>query len=100
VRPGIWLDEAGVAWLQDARTKVIEVVLCQRADNLTLKQVHKELPHLSVEQIETALAYYHAHQNELDEEIEGRLQWVLELQKTLPPGPTREELLARLKAKP
>lgn len=97
--PGIHLDEAGVAWLQGTRSKVIEVVLCQRADNLTSKQVQEELPHLSVEQVETALTYYQAHQEELDAEIERRLQWVLELQKSLPPGPTREELLARLKAK-
>jgi uncharacterized protein (DUF433 family) len=93
---GIQLDEAGVAWLEGTRTKVIEVVLCQQGSNLTVEGVHDHLPHLSVPQIQTAVAYYEAHREELDADIERRLQWVREFQQTQPKGPSREELLARL----
>lgn len=95
--PGIRLDEAGVAWLEGTRTKVNEVVLCQQAGGLTIAGVHDHLPHLTLAQIEAALAYYDAHQEELDAEIERDLKYVLDLKATLPKGPTRLELLARLK---
>jgi len=98
--PGIQLDERGVAWLQGTRTKVIEVVLCQQSENLTPEQVHEELPHLSLEQIERALAYYDIHRQELDADIERRQAWVQAFRETQPPGPTRTELLARLNEKP
>jgi uncharacterized protein (DUF433 family) len=65
VAPGIRLDGQGVAWLEGTRTKVIEVMLCQEAGNLTAQQVHEELPHLSVAQVENALAYAKAHREEL-----------------------------------
>ena len=90
------MDERGVAWLQGTRTKVIEVVLCQRANHLTAVGVQEQYEHLSLEQITTALSYYQAHREEIDKQIEERRQWVREFQKTQPKGPTREELLARL----
>ena len=95
--PGIRLDEHGVAWLEGTRTKVIEVMLCQEAGSLTAEQVHEELPHLSVAQIVSALAYAEAHHEELEADIARRQEWVREFRKTQPPGPSREELLARLK---
>jgi uncharacterized protein (DUF433 family) len=97
VAPHICLDEEGVAWLEGTRTKVIEVVLCQQANALTAEGVHEELPHLSVERIRAALAYYEQHRDELEADIARRQEWVREFRKTQPPGPTREELLARLK---
>ncbi len=93
----ICLDNAGTAWIEGTGTKVIEVVLCQQANGLSVEGVREHLEHLTVEQIKTALTYYEAHQKELDDEIQRRLDWVQELQATQPKGPTREELLARLK---
>lgn len=95
--PLICLDEAGIAWLDGTGTKVIEVVLCQQANGLSVEGVHEHLEHLTVDQIEAALAYYKAHRAELDAEIQRRLEWVQELQATQPKGPTRTELQARLK---
>jgi uncharacterized protein (DUF433 family) len=71
----IVLDEKGVAWIEDTATKVMEVALTKRVSGLTPEQLQEELPHLSVAQIYSALAYYYAHKDELDAEIERRKQW-------------------------
>ena len=96
--PKIRLDEAGVAWIEGTRTKVIEVVLNQQWSGETPEELQPDMPHLSVEQIRAAMAYYEAHREELESDIARRRQWVEEIRKTQPQGPTREELLARLKA--
>jgi uncharacterized protein (DUF433 family) len=97
VAPHICLDEEGVAWLEGTQTKVIEVVLCQQANGLTPEEIHDGLPHLSVERIRAALAYYERHRDELEADIARRQEWAEEFRKTQRPGPTRAELLARLR---
>ena len=72
VAPHIHLDDAGVAWVDDANTKVIEIALDQIAHGFTPEQIHEQHPHLSLPQVYAALAYYHDHREELDAEIERR----------------------------
>jgi uncharacterized protein (DUF433 family) len=76
---GIFLDENGVAWIEGTATKVIEVALTKRVSGLTPEELQAELPHLSLAQVYAALAYYHAHQDQLDAEIERRKQWAEEM---------------------
>ena len=96
VAAGIRLDEAGVPWIEGTRTKVIEVVRCQQANGYSPEELHEELPHLSVLQVEAAMDYYASHREELDADMERRRQWADELRTTQPQGPTRADLLARL----
>jgi uncharacterized protein (DUF433 family) len=79
ITPRIRLDEKGVAWIAGTTIKVIEVALTQAASGLTPEEMQAELPHLSVAQVYAALAYYHAHREELDAEIERRRQWADEM---------------------
>jgi uncharacterized protein (DUF433 family) len=95
--PRIRLDEAGVAWIERTRTKVIEIVLNQLWSGETPEELQPDMPHLSVEQIRDAMTYYEAHREELEADIARRRQWVEEFRKTQRKGPTREELLAQLK---
>src|SRR6266403_4752424 len=66
----IWLDDRGVAWIDQTNVKVIEVVLDKLAHGSSPEEMHFQYPHLSLAQIHAALAYYYDHQSELDAEIQ------------------------------
>ena len=60
--PHIKLDEQGVAWIDDANVKVIEVVVDRLAYGWSPEEIHFQHVHLSLAQIHAALAYYYDHQ--------------------------------------
>src|SRR6059058_2204590 len=66
----IWLDDRGVAWIDQTNVKVIEVVLDKLAHGSSPEEMHFQYPHLSLSQIYAAFAYYHDHQTEMDAQIE------------------------------
>ena len=70
----IRVDDAGVAWVEDTRVKVIEIALDKIAFGWTPDQMHEQHPNLSLAQIHAALAYYYDHQAELDLDIANRYQ--------------------------
>ena len=88
----IWLDDKGVAWIDNTKTKVIYVVQDQML-GFTAEQIHEQHPHLSLAQIYAALAYYYDHKEELDADIERREKVAEELISTL----ESPELLQQLK---
>ena len=91
-------DEKGVAWIDETKVKVIEVVLDHLAYGWSAEEIHFQHPHLSMAQIHAALSYYYEHQAELDEEIERQFREVkgLEAQKSNPFS--RQMLIDRLRA--
>lgn len=70
----IWLDDRGVAWIDDANTKVIEVALDSLAHGWSPEEIHFQHPHLSLGQIHAALAFYHDHKVDLDEAIQAQFR--------------------------
>jgi len=66
----IWLDDRGVAWIDQTNVKVIEVVLDKLAHGSSPEEMHFQYPHLTLSQIYAALAHYHDHQAEMDVQIE------------------------------
>jgi uncharacterized protein (DUF433 family) len=62
--------------------KVIELVLDKVAYGWSPEELHFQHPDLTLGQIHSALAYYWDHQDELDQEIEKRLQEINRIQKT------------------
>jgi uncharacterized protein (DUF433 family) len=66
----IWLDDRGVAWIDQSNVKVVEVVVDKLAHGSSAEEMHFQYPHLSLSQIYAALAYYHDHQKEMDAQIE------------------------------
>jgi uncharacterized protein (DUF433 family) len=75
----IEIDEAGVAWIVGANTKVIEVVLDTLAHGSSPEEIHFQYPHLSLAQIHAALSFYYEHKPELEAEIKRRWREVDEL---------------------
>jgi uncharacterized protein (DUF433 family) len=62
----IYLDDRGVAWVDDTNVKVIEVVVDRVAWQWSPEAIQLQHPHLSLAQIHAALAYYYDHQAEFD----------------------------------
>src|SRR5438105_4901566 len=88
----IRLDDRGVAWIDETRTKVIEVAMDQIAHGWSAEEIHFQHPHLSLGQIHAALGYYYDHKAELDAEIHGGLRRVEELRKKSVESPIRKKL--------
>jgi uncharacterized protein (DUF433 family) len=91
----IVLSTAKVPMIAGTTMKVVELVLAHLAYGWSPEELHFQFPHLSLGQIYSALAYYWDHQEELDRDVERRLEAVNQTRQALGPSP----LVARLKAK-
>ena len=89
------LNEAQVPIIAGTNMKVVELVLEKTAYGWSPEELHFQHPYLTLGQIYSALAYYWDHQEELDRDIERRLEFVDRVQRVMGPSP----LIARLKAK-
>jgi uncharacterized protein (DUF433 family) len=61
--------------------KIVELVVEQQACGWSPEELHFQHPHLTLGQIHSALAYYWDHREELDRDIERRLEQVEELRR-------------------
>ncbi len=91
----IVLNDKNVPIISGTNMKVIELVLERMAYGWSPEELRFQHPYLTLGQIHSALAYYWDHQEELDRDIERRLELVDQIQRTTEPSP----LVARLKAK-
>lgn len=91
----IVLDATQVPMIAGTTMKVIELVLAQLAYGWSPEELHFQFPYLTLGQIHSALAYYWDHREELDQDIERRLESINQLRRSLGPSP----LIARLQAK-
>ncbi len=89
------LNDANVPIIAGTTMKVIELVLEKLAYGWSPEELHFQHPYLTMGQIYSALAYYSDHQEELDRDIERRLELVDRIEKSLPPS----RLDAKLRAK-
>jgi uncharacterized protein (DUF433 family) len=92
----IVVDSNGVAWIENANIKVIELVLERLARASSPEHIQAEHPTLSLGEIYSAFAYYEDHKVELDADIERRHQLVAEIQQNTPSPPVQSRL-ARIK---
>lgn len=91
----IIIDEAGVPLIEGTTTKVVELVLDVLAYGWSPDELHFQHPHFTLGQIHSALAYYWDHKEELDRDIERRLEGVERIRRHVGPS----QLVERLKAK-
>ncbi len=75
----ILVDEDRVPRIAGTTMKVIELVLDQQAYGWSPEELHFQHPYLTLGQIHSALAYYWDHREELDLDIQQRLERVEEL---------------------
>ncbi|MGO9113013.1 MAG: DUF433 domain-containing protein [Thermoguttaceae bacterium] len=95
----ISLNVQVVPVITGTRTKVVEIVLDYLAHGSDAREIHRELPHLALGAIYSALAYYYDHQAEMDEDIIRRMRKVdeikLDLARLQGPSPIRLKLKAQ-----
>ncbi len=88
----IEIDDKGTAWIADTKVKVIEVALEKIAHGSSPEEIHFQHPNLSMAQIHSALSYYYAHREELDDEILERLEDVNKLASRNKNSPLQKKL--------
>ncbi len=89
------LDDAHVPLIAGTTMKVIELVLAQAAYGWSAEEIHIQFPYLTLGQIYSALAYYWDHREDLDSNIEKRIEKVDQIHKSTPVP----QLVKRLKDK-
>ena len=76
----IWLDDRGVAWIDETNVKVIEVAMEWRSSGISPEEMeYQHYGSPSLVQIFAALAYYLDHKAEFDAEIERQAKEYEEL---------------------
>lgn len=91
------VDRKGVAWIDDTKVKVIEVIGDHLAYGHSPEEIHLQHPHLSLAQVHAAFAYYYDHQGKLDEELEQRFRRTEALRQKSGQPLSRKKLNGRLK---
>jgi uncharacterized protein (DUF433 family) len=93
----IEVDDRGVARLIGTRVKVKHLVMAQRGEGYSAEQLIEQYPNLGPARVYAALAYYHDHKAEVDQQIEDGLRFADEMRAKNPNRFTREELRVRWK---
>lgn len=70
----IILDAAGVAYIENTTTKVVELVVENKAYGWSPEEIHFQHPYLTLGQIYSAFAYYWDNAKRLDREVEERFE--------------------------
>ena len=66
----IWLDERGVAWVDDTNVKVIELAMDYRSGMTNPLDVVQSYDGLTPSQVHSAFSYYLDNQDQFDAEIQ------------------------------
>jgi uncharacterized protein (DUF433 family) len=89
------LNESNVPIIAGTTMKVVELVLGKTAYGWSPEELHFQHPYLTLGQIYSALAYYWDHREELDRDIERRLEFVDEVQQGMESSPLTDRLKAK-----
>jgi uncharacterized protein (DUF433 family) len=95
----IEIDDNGVAWIDNTKVKVIEIIVDKLTHGSSAEEMRFQYPHLSLAQIHAALAYYYDHQTEMEVEIERRWKEADELATNISDSSFRQKLLTLKKAR-
>jgi uncharacterized protein (DUF433 family) len=89
------INESGVPVIEGTTMKVVELVLETIAYGWSPDELQFQHPYLTLGQIHSTLAYYWDHKDDLDRDIEHRMERVEEIRREVGPS----QLVERLRAK-
>ncbi len=81
--------------IEGHRIKVEHIAVCYERMGMSPDDIVTSHPTITLAQVHAALAYYYAHKDEVDADIEEGKRFVEELKATSPPSKLRELLEAR-----
>jgi uncharacterized protein (DUF433 family) len=91
----IWLDDRGVAWIDDTNIKVIEVANAWRASGASPEEiVYQHAGCYTLAQVHAALAYYFDHEAEFNAEMDRQAGEHDKLRAKTLDSPGRQKLRA------
>ena len=90
----ITFNEKGAPIIAETTMKVVEIVSEKIAYGWSPEELHFQHPYLTMGQIHSALAYYYDHADELNKDIEHRLQSIHQY-RSQEKTPLRERLRNR-----
>lgn len=88
-------DENGVAWIDGANTKVVELIAEVQAHGWSPEELAYQHPHLTLGQVHSALAYYWDHQVEIEADLERRETEIEQIRREVGEHPLVAKLRAR-----
>ncbi|MBI4823849.1 MAG: DUF433 domain-containing protein [Nitrospirae bacterium] len=88
----ITIDKKGVPFIAGTTMKVVELVAEKIAYGWSPEELHLQHPYLTLGQIHSALAYYYDNEKKLNEDIEQRLQGIMQYKAEK--SPLKERLRA------
>lgn len=91
----IALDENGIPWIPEANTKVVELVAEVKAHGWSPEELVVQLPHLTLGQVHSALAFYWDHREEIEADLARREAYIEELRAEIGETPIVAKLRAR-----
>lgn len=91
----ITIDENGVPIIEGTRTKVIELVIERIAYGWSPEELYFQHNYLTLGQIYSALAYYEDNKEELDQDIQNRLNKIENLRQHTSNSPLLKQLRLR-----
>lgn len=91
----IVLDEDGVPWIEEANTKVVELVAAAKNHGWSAEELAYQHPHLTLGQVHSALAFYWDHRDEIEAELDRRAELVDKLRNEVGDHPLVVKLRAR-----
>lgn len=77
----IVFDKNSIPCIKETTMKVVELVLDKLAYGWSPEELQLNFPHISLAQILSALAYYEDHKEQLDQDIERRMEDVHTLER-------------------
>lgn len=90
----IVLDENGIPWIEDANTKIVELIAATKAHGWSAEELAYQHPHLTLGQVYSALAYYSDHREEVEADLKRRAALIEEIRSEVGDHP----LIAKLRA--
>jgi len=88
----IEFDENDVPYISGTTMKVVELVLGKICYGWSPEELHFQYPHVSMGKIHSALAYYWDHQQEIDKDIQFRLNRVNQIKNEINSKPILNRL--------
>lgn len=90
----IVLDENGIPWIEDANTKIVELIAAAKAHGWSPEELTYQHAHVTLGQVHSALAYYWDHREEVEADLKRRAALIGEIRSELGDHP----LIAKLRA--